>query len=100
MTVVLSNLLFHRRSPNPIKIPMNALMLHSFGLQSNNFAMTLQTCAGLPVLSEQATSLLNECSEWCCVLCAQVAVEQDAWKAAMARARGERVLDDPKLLSR
>ncbi|CAL8464268.1 g3803 [Coccomyxa elongata] len=30
----------------------------------------------------------------------RVAVEQEAWKAAMARARGERVLDDPKLLSR
>ena len=30
----------------------------------------------------------------------QVAAEQDAWKAAMARAWGERVLDDPKLLSR
>lgn len=29
-----------------------------------------------------------------------MAVEQDAWRAAMARARGERVLDDPKLLSR
>ena len=33
-------------------------------------------------------------------MCAQVAAEQEAWKAAMARARGERVLDDPKLLSR
>ncbi|KAK9904732.1 hypothetical protein WJX75_001541 [Coccomyxa subellipsoidea] len=30
----------------------------------------------------------------------RVAAEQEAWKAAMARARGERVLDDPKLLSR
>jgi hypothetical protein len=34
------------------------------------------------------------------MLCAQVAYEQDAWQSAMARARGERVLDDPKLLSR
>ena len=31
---------------------------------------------------------------------AQLAVEQDAWNAALARARGERILDDPKLLSR
>lgn len=30
----------------------------------------------------------------------QLAVEQDAWNAALARARGERILDDPKLLSR
>ncbi|CAL5220486.1 g2513 [Coccomyxa viridis] len=30
----------------------------------------------------------------------RLAVEQDAWNAALARARGERILDDPKLLSR
>ena len=30
----------------------------------------------------------------------QLAVEQDAWDAALARAKGERILDDPKLLSR
>ena len=34
------------------------------------------------------------------VRAAQLAVEQDAWNAALARARGERILDDPKLLSR
>ena len=27
-------------------------------------------------------------------------MEQDAWNSALARARGERILDDPKLLSR
>ncbi|CAK0783589.1 hypothetical protein CVIRNUC_006788 [Coccomyxa viridis] len=30
----------------------------------------------------------------------RLAVEQDAWDAALARAKGERILDDPKLLSR
>ena len=34
------------------------------------------------------------------MLALQLAVEQDAWNAALARARGERILDDPKLLSR
>ena len=35
-----------------------------------------------------------------CASNVQLAVEQDAWNAALARARGERILDDPKLLSR
>lgn len=30
----------------------------------------------------------------------QAVGQQDAWKAALHRARGEKVLDDPKLLKR
>jgi isoaspartyl peptidase/L-asparaginase-like protein (Ntn-hydrolase superfamily) len=31
-------------------------------------------------------------------LCAQEVLRQDAWRNALARAQGEKVLDDPKLL--
>ncbi len=44
--------------------------------------------------------LSGRCPSSGAIHAAQLAVEQDAWNAALARARGERILDDPKLLSR
>lgn len=54
----------------------------------------------MPFALSDLRAVVRQTNSGCCLPCAQVAVEQEAWKAAMARARGERVLDDPKLLSR
>ena len=69
----------------------------------------------LTYCTTSSASICELCVEFChavredetplavALMCAsnvQLTVEQDAWNAALARARGERILDDPKLLSR
>ncbi len=60
--------------------------------------ITCRICILAPGNVMVSTSSMDQPSGILCA--AQLAVEQDAWNAALARARGERILDDPKLLSR